>query len=427
MNRGEPMSWKASSVIAIAIGAMIAAFGASDAAIAAPERIGCYGDNWAPTLAMLEPTPAGPMTFKTLRCTPIPEGWPRIVPPAISPNREFVYAFGYSKGIWLGDVTRGRNASTVNERLPGDLFRLTVPFAWLDDSSSVIGVKRETTVIGGISHGSLRPYLFNVNGSQTKLPELTHPSGSLDEVYWIDGSGLALAVFGMPWKDDERKDKHPALAFVNARAGSILQAVEKASVPELVDQKSLEAVKSRIDAFGKAHVLMKWEQGKWILWVQGQAPQPVPLPSIARRSPFVLSSDASSVLIMANLSATGWVCELGNPCPPPTPQSGAVAEFRDVWTGRVKWIISGTALNFSRSLHPAMSADGRWGLISLPDGQGTAIALISMETGEVVQKFRQPGWGPIGLSFSEDSKFAFVAGGTVVATYAVAEAPVSKN
>lgn len=112
------MNLKAASVIAVTIGSAIAAFGAVDAVIAAPERIGCYGDNWRPTLTMLEPTPAGPMKFKTLRCTPIPEGWPRMVPPALSPNGELVYAFGSWKGLWLGDVTHGGRAHTVNERLP---------------------------------------------------------------------------------------------------------------------------------------------------------------------------------------------------------------------------------------------------------------------------------------------------------------------
>ncbi|MFW8646334.1 hypothetical protein ACOJBO_46345 [Rhizobium beringeri] len=88
------------------MGAMIAAFGAGDAAIAAPEQIGCYGDNWGSTLEMLEPTPVGPLTFNTLRCMPIPEGWPRFLPPSLSPNGGLVFAFGSTKGLWLGDVAR---------------------------------------------------------------------------------------------------------------------------------------------------------------------------------------------------------------------------------------------------------------------------------------------------------------------------------
>lgn len=192
-------------------------------------------------------------------------------------------------------------------------------------------------------------------------------------------------------------------------------------MPGLADQRSLEAVKSKTDPSGKAHVLMKWEPSKWLLWVQGQSPQVVPLPSAARWSPFVLSSDASGVLIMGNLSARGWVCELSDRCPQPIPQSGMIAEFRDLPTGLVKWTISGTASYFSRSLHPAVSPDGRWGLISVPDERGAALALISMTSGKVIQKMRQPGWGQIGLSFSADSKSAFVTGGTIVATYAVAE------
>ncbi|MBB4526623.1 UNVERIFIED_ORG: hypothetical protein M2435_006694 [Rhizobium sophorae] len=411
----------APSVVSFVMGAVIAAFGADEAAIAAPERIGCYGDNWGPTLEMLEPTPTGPLTFKTLRCLPIPEGWPRIIPPSVSPNAHFVAAFGFSKGFWLGDVTRGGRSNTTTERLPGDLLSRTVPFAWLDDSSAVIGVKHEITVLSGSARGTLRPYLFALDGSQIKLSELVHPNGPLDEIYWIGGSGLALAGFGTKGIFGEPKlgDRKPTLALVDARTGTILQSVEKDSIPELSDQKIIQAVTSRIDAFGKAHVLIAWAPDKWLLWVQGQSPRVVPSASTTWLTPFALSSDASSVLIMANLSATGSICEFGASCPPPTPQSGTIAELRDVATGQVKWTLSGTALNFSQSVAPAVSPNGRYGLISLPDGESSAIALISMDTGKVIQKFQQPGWGPIGLSFSPDSKFAVVAAGTTMAAFAI--------
>ncbi|ANL42409.1 hypothetical protein [Rhizobium phaseoli] len=411
----------APSIASFVMGVMIAAFGADDVATAAPERIGCYGDNWGPTLAMLEPTPNGPMTFKTIRCLPIPESWPRILPPFLSPNGHFVAAFGFTKGLWLGDVTRGGRSHTIKEPLPGDFLLRTAPFAWLDDSSAVIGVKRHVAMQSGFAVGHLRPYLFALDGSEIKLPELVHPNGPLDEIYWVGGSGLALAAFGTQGSYDKpkHKDRKPTLALVDARNGTILQSVERDSIPELVGQRSLEAVKSRIDPFGKAHILIAWAPGKWLLWVQGQPPRVVPLASTTRRTPFTLSSDASSVLIMGNLSATGALCEWGNSCSPPTPQSGTIAELRDVSSGRVKWTLSGTASYFSHSAAPGVSPDGRYGLISLPDENGTAIALISMDTGKVIQKFEQPGWGPIGLSFSSDSKFGIIAAGTVMATFAI--------
>lgn len=411
----------ASSIISLTMGAVISALGAGDAAIAAPEQIGCYGDNWGPTLAMLEPTPTGQMTFKALRCLPIPEGWPRIIPPSLSPNGDFVAAFGFTKGFWLGDVTRGGRVHINTERLPGDRLSRTVPFAWLDDSSAVIGVKHEIAVLSGSARGTLRPYLFAPDGSQIRLPELVHPNGPLDEIYWIGGSGLALAGFGTKgiFGEPEHGERKPTLALVDARTGTILQSVEKDSIPELSDQKSIQTVTSRIGAFGKAHVLIAWSPDKWLLWVQGQSPRVVPSASTTWLTPFALSSDASSVLIMANLSATGSVCEFGASCPPPTPQSGPIAELRDVATGQVKWTLSGTAANFSQSAAPAVSPNGRYGLISLPDGQRSTIALISMDTGKVIQKFQQPGWGTIGLSFSLDSKFAFVVAGTTMAAFAI--------
>ncbi|MGO7117551.1 hypothetical protein [Rhizobium leguminosarum] len=411
----------APSIASFAMSAMIAAFGPDEAATAAAERIGCYGNNWGPTLAMLEPKPTGPMTFKTLRCLPVPESWPRILPPFLSPNGDFVAAFGFTKGLWLGDVTRGGRSHTINERLPGDLLLRTAPFAWLDDSSAVMGAKHDVAMQSGFAVAHLRPYLFALDGSEIELPELVHPNGPLDEIYWVGSSGLALAAFGTKGSYDkpDHQDHKPALALVDARNGTILQSVERDSIPELVGQRSLEAVKSRIDAFGKAHILIACAPGKWLLWVQGQLPRVVPLASITRSTPFALSSDATSVLIMANLSATGSICEFGNPCPPPTPQSGTIAELRDISTGEVKWTLSGTASNFSHSAAPGVSPDGHYGLISMPDGERNVIALISMDTGRAIQKFEQPGWGPIGLSFSSDSKFAIVAAGTVMATFAI--------
>lgn len=410
----------ASSIISVAMGAIIAALGTDDAAIAAPEQIGCYGDNWGPTLEMLEPLPIGPLTFKTLRCPPIPEGWPRFLPPSLSPNARCVAAFGSAKGFWLGDVSRGGRAYILKEQLPVDLLLRTAPFAWLDDSSAVIGAKRKKAM-PSVWPQPLQPYLFHLDSSQKKLPDLVHPNDPLDEIYWIGGSGLALAAFGTTgnYSKPEDQGRKPTLALVDARSGTILQSVEKESVPELADQKSIQAVTSRIDAFGNAHVLIAWAPGKWLLWVQGQPPHVVPISSTTRSTPSVLSSDATSVLIMGSLSATGSICEHRASCPPPTPQSGTIAELRDVSTGRVKWTLSGTASIFSHSAVPAVSPDGRYGLISLPDGQRNAIALISMDTGEVIQKFQQPGWGPTGLSFSPDSRFAIVAAGTTMATFAI--------
>jgi len=286
---------------------------------------------------------------------------------------------------------------------------------------NIMGAKRDAAMPGGIAVAHMRPYLFALDGSEIKLPELVHPNGPLEELHWVGGSGLALAAFGT--RENSYKTKHedhkPTLALVDARNGTILQSVEKLSIPELIDQRSLEAVTSRIDASGKAHILIAWAPGKWLLWVQGQPPRVVPIASTTRSTPFALSSDASSVLIMGNLSATGSICEFGDPCPPPTPQSGTIAELTDVSTGQVKWTLSGTASYFSHSVVPGVSPDGRYGLISLPDENGTAIALISMDTGKVIQKFEQPGWGPIRLSFSLDSKFAVIAAGTTMATFAI--------
>ncbi|RWY79874.1 hypothetical protein EHI44_30565 [Rhizobium leguminosarum] len=101
----------------------------------------------------------------------------------------------------------------------------------------------------------LRPYLFNLDGSQEKsCPNLFMQP--LDEIYWVGGSGLALAAFGTKgnYYKPEREDRRSTLALADGRNGTILQS--KDDIPELADQKALVAVASQIDGFGKVHVII---------------------------------------------------------------------------------------------------------------------------------------------------------------------------
>lgn len=104
-----------------------------------------------------------------------------------------------------------------------------------------------------------------------------------------------------------------------------------------------------------------------MLWDQGESPRIISIHNRTARTSYTLSMDGNKVLIMGNLSATGWICEFNNPCPRPTPQSGMIAELREINSGRLVWSITGTAQHFSNSELPAISPDDQYALITRPD------------------------------------------------------------
>jgi hypothetical protein len=117
---------------------------------------------------------------------------------------------------------------------------------------------------------------------------------------------------------------------------------------------------------------------------------------------------------MRGLSATGWICEHNPNCPPPEPQSGPIAELRDLTDGHLIWAITGTANQFSNDLDPAISPDGRSALISMPyDRDGRKTALVSMADGRVVQEMPIAGIA----GFSQDGRSAWINSYNVFARY----------
>jgi hypothetical protein len=122
---------------------------------------------------------------------------------------------------------------------------------------------------------------------------------------------------------------------------------------------------------------------------------------------------------MKNLSATGTICELNPKCPPPTPQSGPIAELRDIETGKLIWSINGTAKTFSGTNVPAISPDGRLALISMPQREGpyATTALVDMISGKVLQEVPNPWNTECTTSFSPDGKTVWLSGGSRIVTY----------
>jgi hypothetical protein len=292
-----------------------------------------------------------------------------------------------------------------------------VPFHWLADSVEVIGVKQDRDN-HGFALGALRPFLFTNAGKETPLPSLSHTNGPLDEIVWIGDGGMAFAAFGNQGSHykPEHHDSNPAISLVDAKSGKVLEAVEIASISGLPAKKDLAMVASRIDRTGRVRILAAWVPDRWMLWDQGERPRVLPFRNKTADASYTLSPDGTKVLMMGNLSATGVICEFRNPCPSPTPRSGIIAELKEVDSDRLIWSISGTAYQFSSSKIPAISPDGRYGLLTIP-GDTDDIALVSMTDGAVIQRFRMPGWASLTLGFTHDGRQAWIAGGATMATF----------
>jgi hypothetical protein len=285
------------------------------AATSAPQLINCAG-NWGKTVESLEPQPVGPMTLSTIRCLSIPH---RGYPVSLSPDGSKVFSFHALEGLWVGDLSQADENYTFPGRILPATFGESVPYEWLADSSEVIGVKRISRDDGFVV-GALQPYLFTNTGSQSPLPALSHPSGPLDELFWIGGAGLALAIFGTKgeYYRPTHEDPNPTMSIVDAKAGQILDVVETAAIRGLPSHRRFAGVASRLDKkSGRARVLTTWGPDTWMLWDQGDSPRIIPIHNRTARTSYTLSMDGNKVLIMGNLSATGWICEFNNPrgCP----------------------------------------------------------------------------------------------------------------
>jgi len=153
---------------------------------------------------------------------------------------------------------------------------------------------------------------------------LSHPNGPLDEIYWTGAFGRALAAFGTRnvSAQSERQSDRPTIALVDALAGTILEPVEISTVPGLSRRDRIKAVGSHIARDDRVHILAAFTNDKWLSWVEGEPPHIVPIGQGTREASFTLSPDGLNVLLMGNLSATGPICELGNPWPDPTPRYG---------------------------------------------------------------------------------------------------------
>jgi len=375
----------------------------------------------------LTPIGDGPLVLAAIHCLERPSSISGgASPPAPSQDLKAVFMFDGSTGLWLGEAGPKATLRNVAADVAGlNAFDYDRPYAWLDRGHSVLGVTQNIMKPrGGWALGPLKPFVTSTSGEVRTLPALMSPAGPLDELHWIGNAGLAIALFGTKggYYRPEHRDPLPTIALVDARAGRIIQSFPLADLTSNPSVKSINQVAWRVDRRDGVEALITLAPDRWILWSQGKAPRRVPIDVKPGGAPYALSPDGRSVLIMRGLSAKGIICEHNPKCPPPTPSSGVIAELREIRSGKVIWLVTGTAPMFSNDGMPAISPNGRYALISLPTShQGETAALIEMASGKILHRIPSSGAFHSGFGFSLDSRTAWASGYSRFAEYRIRE------
>jgi hypothetical protein len=401
------MQFPARSALAL----LLAVFLLSEGSAENVAVFGCAEGRDDPAAALM-PIKSGPLSLEKIYCLKLPSSYFTVSPPQPSPDQNSAFVFDGVKGLSIV----GMGSETALQHFDGRVtplqsFTGSIPFTWSRNSGSVFGVRQDTAIPSGFALGPLAPFLFRNDGTSEKLADLTSPAGPLDEIYWIGHAGLAVAAFGTKgsYYRPEHPDSNPTIAIVDAHAGKVLQSIAIADVPDIAAKSRINGVASDRDG---RHVLITLMPDRWLLWGLGQSPRLVPI-DVKPWLPYALSPQGESVLIMKNLSAWGPICEFGSRCPAPTPQSGPVAELRELPSGKLLWTVNGTAETFARSDVPAVSSDGRFALISMPT---RTVALLSMTNGAILQEISKP-WSECAMGFSADGTTIWISGGSRVVFY----------
>jgi hypothetical protein len=421
------------AVIAGLSGLTLAAVAAS-AQEAEPEPEPTPVDCHQTIMARAVPVSAGPYRLVNVYCLPRLTSSTSMSAPAISPDGRRYLVSGYNR-LWIGSVGSSAAPRMIETRMGiASLGYSNVPpFAWAQDSTAVLGVRRDTVQPSGFARGPLSPIAIPIDGEPYPLRPLTHPAGGLDGIFWVGNSGLAVAEFGTKggYYRPEHDDPTPTLAIIDARRGKVLQAVPMPLEYATKPRRLVGLVDAGLDRRGKVQAVFVLNADRWFEWRQGTLPREMRL-QIGERgsSKFTLSPDLKSILIGTGLSASGLICEHYNAsprrpeCEERTPQSGTIAARWDIETGRKLWSVDGTAYGFSQSWKPAISPDGRLALVSIPPDKTSrenTIALISMSDGHEIQRFNKPESYDFDLRFGRDSRSFSIVGNLAIIDYKLSE------
>ncbi len=293
----------------------------------------------------------------------------------------------------------------------GQAARSAPAYGWASDSSGIWTATREKIGPSGITSSGLRPVFISLEDGSTRLFDPPrHEAGPLDGLLWADGDGLALAYFGARGQSyqPQRHDRHPTFAMIDAKRGVVLDTLPFDAFERLKDANYIanvnNAAATRLQNGKVRAVLSALDQ--WVVWTQGEPPRILSNPYSGPQegnNKMAISRDGSRLLLArlhCDAGGVGYDSNLqrGHSSPPCKPVESVIAALYDLDTGRQLWDVRATVPRLDFYPNPAISEDGRYGLVGLPyDGPGphAQIALISMDDGKIVQRFRSPGPGSL--------------------------------
>ncbi len=381
----------------------------------------------------LAPVDAGPLTLTAVYCLGGQQysGRP-IGTPIVSPDASSIASYEHTTVLHTARLDGGKNWTSYQADVGAFAtfagFRPIPPFVWASDSQFIWTATHDKVRPSGFATSPMRPVRTVGNGEIEPLPELHHAAGPLDALLWAGGDGLAVAQFGTRGGSyrPEHDDPNPTFAIVDARRGIVLDSLPFDALEPLRTRNRQAAQYALVrnaaaTALPDGRVRTLLSVGQWVVWTQGEAPRLLPDPYLGEfHNRMVLSPDGSRLLVGRLLRTDGGMCgfsgRMGG-CRPGRPVEGVLAALHDLGSGRELWSIRATVTNDYEFPTPAISQDGRYALVGLvPTDARPLIALIAMQSGEIVQTLPAPG-GDYAMGFVRDGRTVWTHAHGVTALY----------
>ena len=325
----------------------------------------------------------------------------------IAENGTNWFSYGEKTGLWLStaeglhQLATGSRASSLGATANLPLAWGTGPHLFWAFSPRISSQQNES------SDSTPRLLSFSAAGTPQEHTLNNTDKESLDGVYWIGHSGLALGEFETKSGDAD----YAFLGMIDVNRGVILQRVEFKSIlgrtPNQI-QALVTGVDSHLNRQGRARVVFTLGTDQWFDWQEGSQPRPLQLGHYDHTPAFAVSPDFSSILVVPGLNPTGGrICEHSTSCTEPVLTSGVIAELRSLSTGRVRWVLRGAADEYAPIQKPVFSPDGRQALVLMPKLAGCAkLTLVETSTGKTL--------GSMCDHTTERTAFGFSEGGSVI-------------
>jgi hypothetical protein len=272
-----------------------------------------------------------------------------------------------------------------------------------DDGGQALWCLAGETTRSGFSAGPLRCARLQLDGRQELAPPLRDLPGRLDQVAWVGGRGVGVALFDLRGGhyQPEQENPNPGLAVIDAARGQVRAVLSgRDTILAPWGQRDaglavyIKALHQRAD--GRVQLLAQvssfgQEERRFalMLWTEGEAPlflDEEVLPE-ALRSAF---APDGRLLVSEDLQPGNRMFDVPNP-PPLTPTTGAWASLWNPAAGRRLWRLQATVDQSVQYMRPIMRADGRQALVSLPEACGDnrpsgRVGLIEVASGRVLSR-----------------------------------------